>query len=76
MRIREAIAHMVECSGKSKYALSLDLGRQNSYIGALLNKGTIPQVNTLVAIADKCGYDLQLVHRNSGDIIKLENIEE
>ncbi len=76
MSIIEAMREMITRSGKSKYGLSLELGKSHAYLGVLLNKGTIPQVNTLVAIADKCGYDLQLVHRNSGDIIKLENIEE
>lgn len=76
MGIIEAIQNMIICSGKSKYSLSHDLGKSHAYIGVLLNKRTIPQVNTMIAIADKCDFDLQVVNRKTGEIIKLENTED
>lgn len=56
----DAIRMMMEASGISAGDLSRALGRSRGYITALLAHGGSPRVDTLAAIAEICGYSLEL----------------
>lgn len=68
----QAMRIMQKASGKTGVQVSADIGRSRTYFGAITSAAKPPQVDTLAAIADACGYDLQLVSRVHGDVIKLE----
>ena len=66
MRTSDAIAHIIERSGKSKSAISIELGKSRNFIAASFTQSGgdwSPQADTLLAIARACGYSLVLEGR-------------
>ena len=61
MRITEAIKHMCEQSGKGVVGASQALGKSRMYLSALISRGSYPRTDTLVQIAQACGYRVELV---------------
>ncbi len=61
MDSKAALAHVVSCSGKSKAAISKELGKSDGYISSLFTMGRAPGTDVLASIAAACGYTLQLV---------------
>lgn len=70
MQIAEAIKHMCEKSGKGVVGASQALGKSRMYLSALISRGSYPRTDTLVQIAQACGYTVELVR--DGERIKLE----
>lgn len=70
MRITEAIKHMCEKSGKGVVGASQALGKSRMYLSALISRGSYPRTDTLVQIAQACGYTVELV--KDGERIELE----
>ena len=70
MRIIEAIKHMCEKSGKGVVGASQALGKSRMYLSALISRGSYPRTDTLVQIAQACGYTVELVR--DGERIELE----
>ena len=70
MRITEAIKHMCEKSGKGVVGASQALGKSRLYLSALISRGSYPRTDTLVQIAQACGYTVELV--KDGERIELE----
>lgn len=64
MRITDAIKHMCEQSGQGVVGASRALGKSRMYLSALISRGSYPRTDTLVQIAQACGYTVELV---SGD---------
>lgn len=63
MRTHEALTHIIERSGKSKSAISLELGKSRNFITSSFTQSGgewNPQGDTLAAIAGACGYSLVL----------------
>ena len=79
LKVDEALRKMIEDAGKSMYRVSLDLDHKPSYMSTTLNNlrlasngdGPGMGVNTLMAIADVCGYDVALVPRGKGAPIRI-----
>lgn len=65
----EAVRQMINRSGRSQYDVSAAIGRSPAYISATLARGSDLQGGTLARIADACGYDLQLVKRDGGEVL-------
>lgn len=70
MQITEAIKHMCEQSGKGVVGASQALGKSRMYLSALISRGSYPRTDTLVQIAQACGYKVELVR--DGERIELE----
>lgn len=70
MQITEAIKHMCEKSGKGVVGASQALGKSRMYLSALISRGSYPRADTLVQIAQACGYKVELV--KDGERIELE----
>lgn len=70
MKITEAIKHMCEESGKGVVGASQALGKSRMYLSALISRGSYPRTDTLVQIAQVCGYKVELVR--DGERIDLE----
>lgn len=52
----DAVEHMMESAGIGPIELSRRLGRSRGYISSLMNRGSIPNTDTLTRIAHECGY--------------------
>ncbi len=70
MRITEAIKHMCEKGGKGVVGTSQALGKSRMFLSALISRGSYPRTDTLVQIAQACGYTVELVR--DGERIELE----
>ena len=60
MGVGEAIRRMMEVSGMNAVEVSRAIGRSDTYVSTTLSKGSIPQVNTLAAMAEAMGFELAL----------------
>lgn len=56
-----AMQHMMESTGKSRIALSREMGMSDTYLTTKLQERSKPRTDTLSLLADLCGYTLQLV---------------
>lgn len=70
MQITEAIKHMCEKSGKGVVGASQALGKSRMYLSALISRWSYPRTDTLVQIAQACGY--KLVLEGNGEKIELD----
>ncbi len=61
MKITEAVKHMCEESGDGVVSVSQALGKSRLYLSALISRGSYPRTDTLVQIAQACGYSVVLV---------------
>lgn len=69
MNTRDAIERMCELGEKSQRTVSKEIGRNPTFLGTTLSKGSIPRVDTMAAIAKACGFELLL--RGHGVTIEL-----
>ena len=60
MKITDAIKHMCEQSGQGVVGASQALGKSRMYLSALISRGSYPRTDTLVQIAQACGYEVVL----------------
>ena len=70
MNSREALAHVVRASGKSKAAISRGIGKSSNYVSALFSMNRAPGTDLLAKIARECGYTLQLV--GHGEVLSID----
>ena len=56
-----AISAAVNGSGKSRRQVSIDLGRNETFIGTAIQRRRDVQTSVMAEIAAVCGYQLQLV---------------
>lgn len=73
MRTSDAIAHIIERSGKSRSAISIELRKSRNFITSSFSQSGgdwSPQADTLAAIARACGYSLVL--EGSGERIVID----
>lgn len=61
MNITEAIKHMCDQSGQGVVGTSKALGKSRLYLSALISRGSYPRTDTLIQIAQACGYRVELV---------------
>ncbi len=60
MKATEALRLMVRNAGKSAIAISKEIGRKPNYVASLMNRGSVPSVETFASIAEACGARLVL----------------
>ena len=60
MKTEEAIRQMCRTAQMGTVAVSEEIGRNRSYVGNMLSRGSTPQADTLAKIAKACGYELLL----------------
>jgi DNA-binding phage protein len=58
MDASDAIRTMIKASGKSARQVSREIDRAETFISASLAQSTCPRSDTLVKIADACGYKI------------------
>lgn len=56
---RGAMQHMINSTGKSRIALSKELGRGDTYVTSAIQKKST-KVDTITELAKVCGYELLL----------------
>lgn len=61
MDVRDAIKEMLNESRASMRSVSLGMGKSESFLYVTLTKNSVPQADTLAAIAAQCGYTLALI---------------
>lgn len=66
MLVNELIDFVAKTSGMPGERISLELGRSRSFVSVVRSSARTPRVDTVADIADVCGYDLQLVRRDTG----------
>lgn len=57
----DAMRRAVENSGKSNRAISLEIGRGETFVTSTLRQASKPTADTLALIGGACGYRLALV---------------
>ena len=72
MKITEAVRHMCEQSGKGVVGVSQALGKSKMYLSALISRGSFPRTDTLVQIAQACGYRVELVKDEERIVLESE----
>ncbi len=61
MNAKQAVAHMMEKSGKSKSGVSLALGKHRNFVASsMMREPWNPALSTVLGIAGECGYTLVL----------------
>lgn len=69
MQTLEAIRHMCETSGQKIAEVSKAIGRSRAFLSNMLTRGNNPRIDTLISIADACGY--KVVLEGQGERIEL-----
>lgn len=69
MQTLEAIRHMCEASGQKIAEVSKAIGRFRAFLSNMLTRGNNPRMDTLISIADACGY--KVVLEGQGERIEL-----
>lgn len=65
-----AMQQMIASTGKSRIALSREMGRSDTYLTTKLQEKSKPRTDTLSQLANLCGYTLQLVRGD--DVIVID----
>ena len=60
MQTHEAIRHMCDTSGQKIAEVSKAIGRSRAFLSNMLTRGNNPRIDTLVSIAQACGYKVVL----------------
>lgn len=68
----DAIKQMLEESGRTANAVSVQIGKHRNFIASTIYKGSTPRADTLSSIADAMGYDLLL--RRDGHEIRIDPV--
>ena len=69
MQTLEAIRHMCETSGQKIAEVSRAIGRSRAFLSNMLTRGNNPQTDTLISIAQACGY--KVILEGQGERIEL-----
>ena len=69
MQTLEAIRHMCDTSGQKIAEVSKAIGRSRAFLSNMLTRGNNPRIDTLIEIADACGY--KVVLEGQGERIEL-----
>ena len=72
MQVKDALNSVIEESGRTKYSVSRDLGRGRNYVYKMFDRGSNPAYETILSIANLCGYDLALIKRDGSRTILLD----
>lgn len=76
MKANEALAYMLETSGRSAYSVSLALGKSHSYINSLTKRKGNISAHVLASVANVLDYDLALINRQTGETILLDACQD
>lgn len=66
MQVNQVVSAVVSNSGMSYNAVSAKLCKSREYARNIAVRASAPRLDTVADIADVCGYDLQLVRRDTG----------
>lgn len=69
MQVDEAIRLLIEHSGQSARAVSLELGHAEAWARLTAGPGRDPKTGTLADVADVAGVDVALVDRATGETL-------
>ena len=74
MQTLDAIRHMCDTSGQRIAEVSKAIGRSRAFLSNMLTRGNNPRIDTLISIAQTCGYEVVL--EGQGERIVLEPVPE
>lgn len=66
MQVNQVVSAVVSNSGMSYNAVSAKLCKSREYARNIAVRASAPRLDTVADIADVCGFDLQLVRRDTG----------
>lgn len=69
MQVDEALRLLIEHSGRSGRAVSVELGHTPTWASVSVQPGRDPKTGTLADVADVAGVDVALVDRATGETI-------
>lgn len=68
----QAVREMLDSSGLTPYRVAVKIGRHSSYVSQMVRRGSVPSADLLAKIAAACGYRLQLVPIEGGDVLTID----
>lgn len=69
MRCDSVLRYIINRTGKSMRAISIDMGRADTWAKNSSRAGRVPQLDTVVGLADLAGLDVALVDRETGKVV-------
>lgn len=72
MQANEILRSLFGRGKASTVKTSLKLGKERSYVGRNISRGSTPQTDTYARIVDAIGYDLLLRNRETGEEIIID----
>ena len=66
MQADKVLREIIAREGLSPTRVSVEMGHARNYINTFYSTKRMPQVDTMAAILDACGYDLQAISRDDG----------
>lgn len=78
MNPRHIITYMLNESGNSRSGISVKMGRSRNFLNSTIFNKSTPRVDTVVAVADLCGFDVVIVPHGSElpkEAIKVDPME-
>lgn len=67
MQVNTVIRSMLDARGASARGVSLDMGRNDSFVGHVARTTRVPSIGTVSDVADVLGYDLAVIDRATGE---------
>lgn len=68
----QAVREMLAASGLTPYRVAVKIGRHSSYVSQMVRRGSVPSADLLAEIAGACGYRLELVPDDGGDVLTID----
>lgn len=69
MRIDSILRYIIKRTGKSMRAISIDMGKADTWAKNSSRAGRVPQLDTVAELADLAGLDVALVDRETGEVV-------
>ena len=77
MSLCELLRKIIDASGRSHRDLAASMGKSDAYVSVAVSNvcnGRDIGVSRFVSIADACGYDVEVVSRDTGERIRLGDL--
>jgi len=72
MRAEDTLQFVIDDSGKSMYAISLDMGKSKLYIAQAVHRQRIPTLRTFAEICEATGHELIVRNKETGREIVID----
>lgn len=69
MQVDRILRYIMDNTGKSMRAISIDMGKADTWAKNSARPGRVPQLDTVARVADLAGLDVALVDRKTGEVV-------